>query len=49
MSLRGWIYSHVFASLGGPYDASLIYAIAYVLVPWLFAWFLFRRGWFVRV
>ena len=49
VSLRGWIYSRVFAGLGGPYNASLIYAIAYVLVLWLFAWFLYRRGWFVRV
>ena len=49
ISLRGWIYAHVFAGLGGPYNASLIYAIAYVLVLYLFAWFLYRRGWFVRV
>jgi predicted acyltransferase len=49
VSLRGWIYGHVFAGLGGPYNASMIYAIAYVLVLYLFAWFLYRRGWFVRV
>jgi predicted acyltransferase len=49
VSLRGWIYSHIFAGLGGPYNASLIFAIAYVLVLYLFAWFLYRRGWFVRV
>jgi len=49
VSLRGWIYHHVFAGLGGPYNASLIYAIVYVLVLYLFAWGLYRRGWFVRV
>jgi predicted acyltransferase len=49
VSLRGWIYSHIFAGLGGPYNASLTFAIAYVLVLYLFAWFLYRRGWFVRV
>ena len=49
VSLRGWIYGHIFAGLGGPYNASLIYAIAYVLVLYLFSWFLYRRGWFVRV
>ena len=43
------IYDHVFAGVGGPYNASLLYAIAYVLVLWLFAWFLYRRRWFVRV
>jgi predicted acyltransferase len=46
---RGPIYSHVFAGVGGPYNASLLYAISYVLVLWLFAWFLYRRRWFVRV
>jgi len=49
VSLRSWIYAHVFAGIGGPYNASLSYAIAYVLVLYLFAWFLYRRGWFVRV
>ncbi|HUB80190.1 MAG TPA: DUF5009 domain-containing protein [Bryobacteraceae bacterium] len=49
VSLRGWIYGHVFAGLGGPYNASLIYALAYVLVLYLLAWFLYRRGWFVKV
>jgi predicted acyltransferase len=49
VSLHSWIYAHVFAGIGGPYNASLSYAIAYVLVLYLFGWFLYRRGWFVRV
>ena len=49
VSLRAWIYTHVFAGIGGPYNASLSYAIAYVLVLYLFAWALYRRGWFIRV
>jgi len=49
VSLRSWIYTHVFAGIGGPYNASLSYAIAYVLVLYLFAWALYRRGWFIRV
>jgi predicted acyltransferase len=48
-SLRAWIYGNFFAGLGGPYNASLLYAIVYVLVLYLFAWSLYRRGWFVRV
>jgi predicted acyltransferase len=47
-SLHGWIYNHVFAGLGGPYNASLLYAIVYVLLLYLCAWGLYRRGWFVR-
>jgi len=49
VTLRGWIFEHIFAGLGGPYNASLIYAITYVLVLYLCAWFLYRRGWFVKV
>src|SRR5437588_5463433 len=47
--LRQWIYDHLFAPMASPYNASLLYAIAYVLVMFLFAWALFRRRWFVRV
>jgi predicted acyltransferase len=49
VSLRAWIYHHLFAGIGGPYNASLSYAIAYVLVLYLFAWALYRRGWIIRV
>ena len=48
-SLRSWIYHNWFAGLGDPYQASMYYAIVYVLVLYLFSWFLYRRGWFVRV
>ncbi len=46
---RDSIYSRVFAPLAGPYNASLLYAVAYVAVLWLAAWVMYRRGWFVRV
>jgi len=46
---RGWLYNHLFASIASPYNASLLYALAYVLVLYLLAWFMYRRGWFVRV
>ena len=49
VSLRARIYHHLFAGIGGPYNASLSYAIAYVLVLYLFAWALYRRGWIIRV
>lgn len=49
VALRGWLYDHLFASLAPPYNASLLYAIAYVLVLYGLAWALHRRGWFVRV
>ncbi len=47
--LRRWLYQHSFAILASPYNASLLFAITYVLILYLFAWLLYRRGWFVRV
>lgn len=47
--LRAWLYDHLFAPVASPYNASLIYAISYVLVMFVIAWALYRRGWFVRV
>ena len=47
--LRDWLYEHLFSQLASPYNASLIYSVSYVLVMFLIAWVLYRRGWFVRV
>jgi predicted acyltransferase len=47
--LREWLYQHVFAGIASPYNASLLYAIMYVLLLYGLAWILYRRGWFVRV
>jgi predicted acyltransferase len=49
ISLRAWIYGHCFAGLASPYNASLLYAIAYVLVLYALAWAMYRRSWFVRI
>lgn len=49
VSLRHWIYSHFFAGIASPYNASLLYAIAYVLLLYLIGWVMYRRRWFVRV
>ena len=43
------IFDRLFTPLAGPYNASLLYALAYVAVLWLAAWVMYRRGWFVRV
>jgi predicted acyltransferase len=49
MSLRRWIYETVFAPLAAPINASLLYAIAYVLLMFGIAYGMYRRRWFVRV
>jgi len=46
--LRHWLYGG-FTRIASPFNASLLYAIAYVLTMYLLAWILYRRGWFVRV
>ncbi len=46
---RGWIYQTFFAPLASPYNASLIYSVTYMLLMYLIAYVMYRRGWFVRV
>ena len=49
IDLHDWLYNHVFARLASPLNASLLYAIAIVLITYLFAYVLYRRNWFWRV
>ena len=48
----GWrepIYRTLFAPLASPYNASLLYAVVYMLLMYLIAYGMYRRGWFLRV
>lgn len=48
----GWhhaIYKAVFVPLASPANASLLYAISYVLLMYAIAYFLYRKKWFWRV
>jgi predicted acyltransferase len=52
LSATGWhaaIYRNVFAPLASPLNASLLYALTYVLVMYAIAWGMYRRKWFWRV
>ena len=49
LHLRQPIYQHVFAPLASPINASLLYAIAYVLVNYLAAYVLYRNKWFIKI
>ncbi len=44
-----FIYRRTFAALASPANASLLYALAYVLVCWLAMWVLYRKGIFVKI
>jgi len=48
LSIKGWAYQNVFAVLGSPKNASLMYALSFVLLLYLVAWVMYRRKWFVR-
>jgi predicted acyltransferase len=49
VSLGSWIYENLFASWASPVNASLAFAIAFVLV-WLgLMWTLYRRKIFIKV
>jgi predicted acyltransferase len=43
------IYQHTFALLASPANASLLYAMAYVLFCWAPMWVLYRKGIFLKI
>jgi predicted acyltransferase len=47
--LGSWIYETLFASWASPVNASLVFAIAFVLVCLGLMWILFRRKIFIKV
>ncbi len=49
VTLHESIFNSLFAPLGNPLNASLYFAVAYVLLMYLAAWRLWRRRWFLRV
>lgn len=49
ITLKGYIYQHVFVPLASPVNASLLYALAFVLLHFGFAWLLWRKKWFVKI
>jgi predicted acyltransferase len=48
-TLGGWIYNHVFASWASPVNASLAFAICFVLLCLLLMWILYNRKIFLKV
>lgn len=49
IQLKEWIYTHAFAPFASPYNASLLYAIAYTLLMYAIAYGMYRRKWFLKV
>ena len=49
MSLHEYIYTHLFAPLASPANASLLYSLAYVFFCWLAMAVLYRRRMFLKI
>jgi predicted acyltransferase len=49
VTLKGWIYATAFVPYATPVNASLLFAVAFVLLHLLIAGLLWRRQWFVRI
>jgi predicted acyltransferase len=48
ITLKAWLY-HLFLAVASPINASLLYAVSYVLLMYGIAYVMYRRGWFLRV
>jgi len=46
--VQEWLMANVFNPAASPVNASLLYAVCNVLLLYLAAWIMYRRGWFVR-
>jgi predicted acyltransferase len=49
MTWQESLYQALFAPLASPYNASLLYAISYVLMCWVAMWFLYRKAIFLKI
>ena len=49
ISLKTWLYQHLFASWAGELNGSLLYPISYLLIWFLVAWLLYRKRIFIKV
>lgn len=48
-SLQGWIFDNIFLTIASPINASLLYAISFILL-WLFLmWLLYRKRIYIKV
>jgi predicted acyltransferase len=49
VTLKGWIFNNLYLSWASPINASLAYAISFVLLWLAIMWLFYRRGMFIRV
>jgi len=48
MKIRQWFYADVFLKVASPVNASLMFAVSYVLLMFAIAYVMYRQRWFLR-
>ncbi len=49
ITVQDWLYRTLFAPVGNPYIASLLWALAFTLLMYLAAWGLYKKNWVIRI
>jgi predicted acyltransferase len=49
ISLKNYIFEHYFLPLASPINASLLFAIGFLLLIYLIVWVLWKKKWFLKV
>jgi predicted acyltransferase len=49
VSLHDYLFQKFFLPIASPVNASLLFAISFMLLMYLIAWFMWRRKWFLKV
>jgi predicted acyltransferase len=44
-----WLFDNIYSPIASPRNASLLFALSFVAVTWLFGWALYKRGWFWKI
>jgi predicted acyltransferase len=48
-SLQQWIFQNLYLPLASPVNASLLYAISFMLLIYFISWIMWKRKWFLKV
>lgn len=49
ITVQQWLYQNIFAPVANPANASLLYALVYVLFCWVAMAVLYRKRWFLKI
>jgi predicted acyltransferase len=49
MSVQEYLYTTIFLPITNPVNASLLFAISFILIMYVFVWVLWKKNWFLKV